>query len=181
VAGAGVGDRPVLRCDVTGAPPLPGRPPQVAWRGGLDLNPLDVADENAMAWLENLVWPEQQDRRTRLRQAIEVARADPPRLLRGDLFTALPELLRDVPDGTTVVVFHSAVVAYLEPHDRGRFQTMMTSLVADGVCRWVSNEAPSVLPAVVPAGAGPVGRFVMGLDGRAVAWTHGHGRSMTWL
>jgi hypothetical protein len=183
-AGAGVGARPVLRCDVTGAPPLPGRPPQVAWRGGLDLNPLDVADDDAMAWLENLVWPEQHDRRTRLRQAIEVARAEPPLLLRGDLFTALPELLRDVPDGTTVVVFHSAVVAYLDQSERLRFQEMMTGLVARGVCHWVSNEGKRVLPDVTATG--PVvpeelATLVLGIDGRAVAWTHGHGASMTWF
>ena len=48
--------------------------PEVAWRGGVDLNPLDVADPDAMAWLENLVWPEQDERRERLRTAVEVAR-----------------------------------------------------------------------------------------------------------
>jgi hypothetical protein len=175
----GVG--PTLTCDVTGTPPLPRRPPQVSWRAGIDLNPLDVTDPDATAWLTNLVWPEQDGRRRRLSEAVDVARAEPPQLVRGNLLTDLPPLLDEAARHGQVVVFHSAVVAYLEPHDRGRFQTMMTSLVADGVCRWVSNEAPSVLPAVVPADAEPVGRFVMGLDGRAVAWTHGHGRSMTWL
>ena len=29
----------------------------------VDLNPLDVSDPDAMAWLENLVWPEHDDRR----------------------------------------------------------------------------------------------------------------------
>ena len=55
-----------LRCSVTGAAPLPQSPadlPRVSWRGGVDLNPLDVGDEDAMAWLETLVWPEEEDRR----------------------------------------------------------------------------------------------------------------------
>jgi len=38
-----------------------------------------------MAWLTNLVWPEQEDRRRLLEAAIEVTRAGPPRILPGDL------------------------------------------------------------------------------------------------
>lgn len=171
-----------LRCEVTGTAPLPDRSPWVSWRGGLDLNPLDVADADAMAWLANLVWPEQDDRRRRLETAVAIARTDPPVLVKGDLLTDLPPLLGAAARHGEVVVFHSAVIAYLEPRDRERFHLMMTELVGDGACRWVSNEAPGVLPAVTATGAEPpVGRFVLGLDGRAVAWTHGHGRSMTWL
>src|ERR1700749_1353028 len=33
---------PVLTCEPRGPAPLPGRVPDVAWRAGLDLNPLDV-------------------------------------------------------------------------------------------------------------------------------------------
>ncbi|GAB2739335.1 DUF2332 domain-containing protein [Nocardioides pakistanensis] len=174
---------PRVACEVTGPAPLPHRPPQVAWRGGLDLNPLDVTDDDAMAWLANLVWPEQDDRRRRLEAAVAVARAEPPVLRQGDLLTDLPTLLEEAAGQGEVVVFHSAVIAYLEPADRERFHLMMTGLVADGVCRWVSNEAPAVLPAVADTAGSPApaGRFTLGLDGRAVAWTHGHGRSMTWL
>lgn len=175
------GPGPTLTCDVTGTPPLPERPPRVSWRRGLDLNPLDVTDPESTAWLANLVWPEQEDRRRTLLAAVEVARADPPALVQGNLLTDLPPLLDEAARHGQVVVFHSAVIAYLKPHDRDRFHQMMTALVADGACRWVSNEAPAVLPGVVPADARPSGRFALGLDGRAVAWTHGHGRSMTWL
>jgi hypothetical protein len=50
-----LGPEPYLPCEVTGGAPLPSRPPEVAWRGGVDLNPLDVTDADAMAWLEILV------------------------------------------------------------------------------------------------------------------------------
>jgi hypothetical protein len=156
----------------------------VAWRGGVDLNPLDVRGPDAAAWLEVLVWPEQRDRRERLRRAVEVARREPPELLRGDLFDALPVLRRQVPADTALVVFHSAVIAYLEPPDRSRFQQLMTSLVADGSCHWVSNEAAAVLPDVTATGLGrppDPASFVLGVDGRTVAWTHQHGASLTWL
>ena len=178
-----VGEGPPLRCVVKGDLPEV-RIPEVGWRGGIDLNPLDVTDADAMAWLTNLVWPEQEDRRERLRSAIGVAAADPPYLLRGDLLTELPGLIEQAAEHGPVVVFHSAVIAYLEDDDRARFQELMTGLVAEGRCHWVSNEGARVLPEV--SATGPALRedqmtFVLGVDGRAVAWTHGHGRRMTWF
>jgi hypothetical protein len=82
------------------------------------------------------------------------------------------------------VVFHSAVAAYLPLDARARFQELMTGLVADGACHWVSNEAANVLPDVTATGP-RAGReaphFVLGLDGQMVARTHGHGNYLQWL
>ena len=108
-----LGPAPYLSCEVSGPAPLPTALPEVAWRGGIDLNPLDVTDPEAMRWLETLVWPEEDDRRVRLRRAIDVAAADPPRLVRGDLLTELPALVAEASAFGTVLVFHSAVAAYL--------------------------------------------------------------------
>jgi hypothetical protein len=181
VVEAGAGPR--LPCRVTGPFPNRLRPPAVAWRAGIDLHPLDVADPDAMAWLENLVWPEQEDRRERLRAAIGVARAEPARLVTGDLLDLLPELVDEAAAYGPVVVFHTAVIAYLETSDRDRFHDLMTGLVDAGRCHWISNESPKVLPAVAATAAGEAdsrGRepFVLGVDGVAVARTHGHGASM---
>jgi len=174
---------PRLRCEVSGPVPLPDRLPRVAWRGGVDLNPLDVTDDDAMAWLTTLVWPEHDDRRALLRQAIEVARREPPAIVRGDLLEELPALVEraasEVPEAT-VVVFHSAVIAYLDAPERRRFAAMMGDLVGSGSCHWVSNEGPRVLPEVTGGMAVPSGRFVLGVDGHAVALVHGHGRTMAW-
>lgn len=180
---AEIGDGPVLDCMVTGSAPLPDALPQIGWRGGIDLNPLDVDNPDHVAWLENLVFPEHQDRRDRLREAVRIARRQPVEVVRGNLLTELPGLLDRVPSGLTPVVFHTAVIAYLEADDRERFAAMMRELVGDGVCHWVSNEAPNVLPAVTASAGGvEVGnRFVLGVDGRAVALTHSHGRTLDWL
>lgn len=176
---------PSLQCAVTGPAPLPDAAPTVGWRGGIDLNPLDVTSEDHMSWLLALVWPEHDDRRAQLATAIEIARADPPDLRRGDLLELLPPLVdearRDVgPDGVVVVV-HSAVIAYLDDEARARFVALMGDLVAADRCRWVSNEGPDVLPSVTASGpAPPAGQFVLGLDGRSVGHTHGHGRTLHW-
>jgi len=172
---------PVLTATATGALPIPAAHPEVAWRGGVDLHPLDVSDPDAMAWLENLVWPEQDERRQRLRTAVEVARQDPPALRTGDLFDHLPDLLEEAAPHGTPVVFHSAVIAYLEDADRRRFHDLMTGLVAAGRCRWLSNEGPRVLREVSADLDVPPGRFVTALDGVPVAFSHGHGHAVDWL
>jgi hypothetical protein len=177
-------DDPRLVCDVDGPMPLPERLPEVAWRAGIDLNPLDVADEDDMAWLTNLVWPEHDERRAVLRRAIAIAQTDPPTLVRGDLLETIPEQVERGAEHGRVVVFHSAVIAYLDAEQRDRFQRMMSGLVADSACHWVSNEGPKILPEVYRTAApmpDELARLVLGVDGRAVAWTDGHGRAMTWL
>ena len=171
----------VLSAGATGPLPVPTVHPEVAWRGGVDLNPLDVADPDAMAWLENLVWPEQDERRERLHTAVEVARTDPPALRRGDLFDHLHALLEEAAPHGTPVVFHSAVIAYLDDPDRRRFHGLMTGLVADGRCRWISNEGRRVLPWSGGDRGAPSGRFVTALDGAPVAFSHGHGHAVDWL
>jgi hypothetical protein len=175
------GSGPTLTCSVTGPFPDAVTPPDVTWRGGIDLLPLDPTDADAMAWLTNLVWPEQDDRRSRLETAIGIARADPPRLVAGDLLDELPSLVEEAAAYGPVVVFHSAVIAYLEAYDRDRFVELVTGLVSDGACHWLSNEAPQVLPSVTataPDGPEDPGRFVLGIDGVARARTHGHGAAM---
>ena len=179
---------PELSCSVLGAGPLPGAAPHVAWRAGIDLAPVDLTDADQVRWLTTLVWPEHDDRRAQLQRAVEVARTDPPHLVRGDLLEELPSMVEQAAPHGTVVVFHSAVIAYLTDADRSRFHAMMSDLVSTGRCHWVSNEGPRVLPAVTATAAQPPEDdpddehgFVLGVDGRAVARTHGHGRSLRWL
>ena len=109
---------PTLRCAPEGPVPLPGRPPVIAWRAGLDLNPLSVASEEDVRWLGCLVWPGEGDRQERLAPAIAAARRDPPALYRGDLIDDLPALAARAPAGATLVVYHSAVLAYVAPQRR---------------------------------------------------------------
>ena len=46
---------PVFLCRASDHTPLPETMPVIVWRVGLDLNPVDVNDENQVAWLETLV------------------------------------------------------------------------------------------------------------------------------
>ncbi len=177
-----LGEVPYLACAVTGPAPLPSALPDVSWRAGIDLHPLDVTDADAMAWLQTLVWPEQDDRRERLARAVDVARTAPPRIVAGDLLEELPTLVGEASAYGAVVVFHSAVAAYLPKPDRERMHAMMADLVAAGGCHWVSNEAPGIFASMSAAAPPPTPRrFELALDGRVVAHTHGHGHDLRWL
>ena len=178
------GSSATLRAGTTGPLPLPAGPPAIVWRSGSDLRPLDVTDGEHMAWLATLVWPEQHERRARLATAVAIARRAPPRLVAGDLLDMLPAEIDRARGFGRVVVFHSAVIAYLDAEGRDRFSRMMRTRIDTDVCDWVSNEGDAVLPEIT-ATAGSRGRreerFVLGVNGQAVAWTHGHGRSLTWI
>ena len=127
-----------------------------------------------MRWLECLIWPGRSDRLTRLRQAVGVARQHPAPIVQGDLLEDLPALLAQVPEGTTPVVFHSAVLAYVGREQRTAFAELMTS---SGV-RWISNESPGVTADLIgcdKAAFGEAVGFVLSVDRKPVARTHGHG------
>ena len=168
---------PVLACRPRGPVPLPDRVPEVAWRAGLDLNPLDVTSEDDVRWLECLLWPGETGRLERLRAAVETARRDPPRLVRGDLLTDVPGLVAQAPPAATVVIFHSAVLGYVSPPQRAEFAASVARL---GVA-WLANEGPGVLAGVTAPDAGGHG-FVLVRNGtEAIAVTDSHGTWVEWL
>jgi len=167
---------PVLACEPHGPVPLPARVPEVAWRAGLDLNPLDVTADDDVRWLTCLLWPGEHDRRERLGAAIETARRDPPKVYRGDLLTDTAALAGQAPPGTTLVIFHSAVLAYVGVPQRAQFATLVRELGAV----WLSNEAPGVVPDIATEHRGG-GKFVLIRDGtQALAYTDGHGAWLKW-
>jgi hypothetical protein len=171
---------PVFRCTSTGPAPLPAAPPRIVWRAGLDLNPLDVMSDEDMAWLNALIWPEQDDRRANLRASLAVARRDPPRVVRGDLLRDLEPLVAEAPTDATLVVFHTAVLAYVTPPEaRQRF----VDTVRGSRAVWISNEAPRVFPDIAARASQPAPhwRFLLAVDGEPVAWTGPHGQSLDWF
>ncbi len=147
---------------------------------GLDLRPLNLHSGDDMGWLETLVWPEHAERAQRLRAAIEIARANRPPIVRGNLLEDLAAVAASAPKSATLVVFHTAVLGYVpRQSDRDRFAEAVRELGAV----WISNEAPNVFSAIaeqappVPA----VGLFLLSVDGKPVAWTAPHGQSIHWF
>ena len=168
---------PVLECTVTGTTPPVGVP-EVVWRAGLDLNPLDVTDPGDLGWLDALIWPEHEHRRARLKAAAAVAAADPPLLLRGDLVDDLPALAAQAPAGATLVVFHSSVMFYVPASRRTAFVEVVRTLPG----HWLANETPDLLPSGrLPKPPGDALHNVLALDGTPLAWTRPHGQAVHWF
>jgi hypothetical protein len=172
----GSGD-PLLACTATNVAPPTGLP-QVVWRAGLDLNPLDVTDPADLAWLDALIWPEHTHRRARLRAAAAAVAADPPMLVRGDLVDDLPALAAQSPPDATLVVFHSSVLYQVPTARRVAFAEVVRGLPG----HWIANEAPDVLPYdTLPMPPGEALYNVLALDGTPLAWTRSHGQAIRWF
>ena len=171
---------PVLQSNISPNTPVPQSLPDVVWRAGLDLSPRSVHSTTDMAWLETLVWPEQHQRLARLRSAISVAKMIDPGVVVGDLRTDLTKLASGAPAHATLVVFHTAVLAYVPSQDdRDAFARSCRELGAT----WISNESPSVYPwiAAKVRGPQPKGMFLLSVDADPFAWTAPHGQRIEWL
>lgn len=147
--------------------------PEVVWRAGIDLNPLDVADPVSLEWLETLVWPEHDEHRRNQHAAASGVAAERPLLVAGDLNETFEEVAAQAPADATLVVFHSAVLVYLSPDARASF---VDKVRASGAV-WISNKGKSVLPEVttqlpVEAGNGTV----LAVNGAPVAIVGPHGQ-----
>ena len=175
-----VGDGPRLACTVEGPVPVPGGLPQVAWRAGLDLDPLDVASDEDVRWLESLIWPEQTDRVARLHDAVRLARADPPQVHRGDLTADLAALAAEAPRDATLVVFHSAALAYVADEGRALVAEQLEAVARDRPVCWLANEAPGVVAGTAGLRRTP-SHFVLTRDGVPLARTGPHGQAVAWL
>lgn len=162
---------------------LPSELPQIEWRVGVDLNPLNPANPQDAAWLRALIWPGQSHRLERLDAAIADATRDPVLVLPRDITsqTLLDEVLAVVPPEYLPVVFHSATLAYLEAADRVAVSRRLAEAVQQQRIHWVSNEGsagvPSIHAEITNSGFDQNlrrGAFVVSIDGKPHYQADGH-------
>ena len=178
-----------LRGDVA-LPQLDGTPP-VASAVGLDLHPVDVRDREAARWLRACVFADQPARGLRLQRALEIARADPPNVLQGDLLIETPRLIREAPEQHGVCVFHSWILQYLTAEERSQLAAQMAECARDRDLAWISVEPPGTIPGLVAPepdlDAGPAALLTLTLfregrrSDRVLARTHPHLAWMEWF
>lgn len=156
----------VLECRVRGQRMPQVSMPEIVWRAGIDLAPLDPRDPATERWLTGLVWPGETGRAERIRDALRLVAADPPLLLAGDGADRLAEVAASAPAEATVVVQTPGVLAYLPRPARNALIAQARS-----VGRWITMDAPGlhdgwVARPEVPDG--PAG-FAVALDGEVLA------------
>jgi hypothetical protein len=91
-------------------------------RIGLDLNPLDPADEEARRWLDALIWPEHVERRARLRRALVMLEDIEVEMIAGDALETLPRVLDRLPVAEPVVVMSSFTLNQFDFAERARLE-----------------------------------------------------------
>lgn len=119
-----------LRCALHGdlRPPIPAALPQVSARLGIDLNPIDLHDPDAVLWLRALIWPEHLERAHLLDQSIAIAHANPIQIIGGDALDVLPLVLESLPQthpDSALCLFHSFVVYQFTLEMRQRLEDLL--------------------------------------------------------
>jgi hypothetical protein len=170
----------VLDCEVAGAPPI--RMPEIVARHGIDLQPLDARDPEDRRWLEGLVWPGERGRVERVRAALDIAAADPPRIVAGDAADLIPEVAASmratVPDATLVVTT-PGVLAHVPRAGRERIIAAARRAGA-----WITLDTPSLHDAwttPIDLESWPSDGFALALDGEVLAAVDPLGGWIRWL
>jgi len=98
---------------------------RVAWRLGLDRQPIDVREPEQALWLRALVWPDQPWRAEVLLAAIRTAQVDPPPLRRGDAVDLLPEAIAEAPEDAALCIYSSFALYQFGPVQLARLNSLV--------------------------------------------------------
>jgi hypothetical protein len=121
------------------------RLPPSASTTGIDLAPVDIADDGEVRWLRSFVWPELTDDADRLMAAVDIARRWPPLVLEGEANDLLPSLLEDSPDDSLPVVLHSTLLTYLGRDERTELFATLDRFGHEHPLAWIALESPGLL------------------------------------
>ena len=112
-------DSPVrIECRLRGGLRPPLETASIAWRLGIDRNPIDITDPEQALWLRALVWPDQPWRAELLLAAIRLAQEGPATVRRGDALDLLPDAMAEAPDDAALCLYSSFTLYQFGPAQR---------------------------------------------------------------
>ena len=163
----------VIECELRNEmPDIPLEMPSVAFRIGVDLNPVDLGDDEQFLWMMALVWPDHPDRAALLRAARRTWLNDPPHVERGDALDVLPRVLAEVPPDTALCVFHCHTLNQFPVESRNTFYEILNRESLDRPVYHLQSEGEQM-------------RLDRIVDGVAdtILWArrNAHGRWIEWL
>ena len=160
-------------------PPFEPSSVEVVERRGCDANPIDPASDDGRLTLLSFVWPDQEERFTLLRAALDAApaiEATVEKASAGDWLER--KLAAPLPEGVCTVVFHSIFWQYMDGDERERVRTTLAEAGARATgaspLAWVRMESHDELTRV-EATQWPGG------ETRLLARAGYHGRPVRWL
>ncbi|MEA3036175.1 MAG: hypothetical protein QOH04_1940 [Sphingomonadales bacterium] len=153
-------------------PPPPVADVVVAGRRGVDLRPANDPDR-----LLAYIWPDQEERLAQAERAIALRAADPPPVDAGDAGDwIIMQLDRPAAEGTARIIMHSVAYQYFPEATQARVAAAIEAAGEREPLGWLrmekvpGDERYSLRLRLWPRG-----------EDRLLAWTHPHGRSVSWL
>jgi hypothetical protein len=126
-----------LTCAVDGTPALPPGPPDIDWRLGIDVAPIDLDDAASRAWLAACT-PPTIDAEARLAGAIALTRSAEIVVRAGDGAALLAGAIDEAPAGLLVVVLDSYTAVFLDDTGRAAMRAAVDEAGRDVV--WISLD-----------------------------------------
>ena len=169
-----------LNADIAGWGANPPRRPNIVYREGIDLTPLDVTSATDRDWLEALVWPEQAERLSIVQAAADIVAQLPVTITAGDAVAEIRSAVaraRTAEPKATIVLSSPAVLVYLGPDQREKF----VAYCLRANVRWISLDGRRVIPRIGDKAdeLGIDGDFLLSLDGVPIASADPLGRQVT--
>ena len=110
----GGGEMPALADDLS-----------VWFRGGIDINPIDLTNEAALRWLRALIWPEHVERHQRLIDGATELSRSPIDLRGGDAIELLPQMIADAPSDAALTVYSTVALYQFPAESRQQFFNLL--------------------------------------------------------
>lgn len=183
LGGVDVGDAasPVHLAPEWKGPPPPDADVQIRSQRGVDRNPIHLAEPEAAERLMAYIWPDQTERIARNALAIDVARAFPPTIDKGEAAGWTEERLSSPQaEGVMRVLFHTITLQYLPEDQKQRFRTAIdaaaTRATEEKPFGWLSYEFDDARKAFeLRLKLWPLTEEIHLADG------HPHGATVEWL
>ena len=160
-------------------PPLCATPARVTTRRGVDMSPISISDSNQVTRLLSFVWPDQEQRFSRIRAAIEIAKNSAHNVDTASADVWLEKMLATARHDATVV-FHSIVWHYLGAKTQNRVRSVLAAAGANA-----TPQEPLIWARMEPAGDIADVRVTVwdgiGVQEIVLATIGYHGQHMRWL
>ena len=178
-----------ISCDVSGTQ-MPAQGSPIAWRIGIDIDPPDLDDDQALRWLLACQWPDDLERFERSRRAMAAWRTSSPRpdIVTGDALSLLPDIIAQAPRDLLVVVQHSWVLTYVPVEAQQHLASTLRQVMTERRLAWLSFEHPRLVPGLghpavtgtrIPGASTLVLESTPG-EARVLAQSHPHGTWVQW-
>jgi hypothetical protein len=129
-----------LGCEVRGATqPPPAELPNIAARVGVDLDPVNLEDQAARAWLQACA-PPQASALSRLASAIDIARRHPATIVAGDVIDVLPGVLGSIAPHLRITVVDAYMAVFLPEERRARLAGILAEAGRTRPVTWLSLD-----------------------------------------